>query len=120
MTFDPTRAIAQDDLFFILRDAYPVSPGHTLVIVKRQISRFTDLTPDERQRLMDWVNWCIIDLTKTHQPDGFNVGLNDGPTAGQTIPQLHFHVIPRYSGDVKDPRGGIRHVIPDKARYWTV
>jgi diadenosine tetraphosphate (Ap4A) HIT family hydrolase len=54
----------------------------------------------------------------TPTPDAFNFGLNDGPAAGQTIAQLHFHVIPRYTGDVADPRGGIRHIIPSKARYW--
>ena len=52
------------------------------------------------------------------KPDAFNLGLNDGLAAGQTMPQLHFHVIPRYTGDVPDPRGGIRHIIPSKARYW--
>ncbi len=53
------------------------------------------------------------------KPDAFNLGLNDGPAAGQTMPQLHFHVIPRYTGDVPDPRGGIRHIIPSKAAYWS-
>jgi diadenosine tetraphosphate (Ap4A) HIT family hydrolase len=78
------------------------------------------LSSAEKARLLAWIDWTQQDLAShlTPAPDGFNLGLNDGPAAGQTIPQLHFHVIPRYTGDVPDPRGGIRHVIPSRARYW--
>ena len=74
----------------------------------------------EKARLLVWIDWTQQHLASglTPAPDAFNLGLNDGPAAGQTMPQLHFHVIPRYIGDVPDPRGGIRHVIPAKARYW--
>ena len=69
---------------------------------------------------MTWVDWCVAHLERSLEPkpDGFNVGLNDGAAAGQTVPQLHVHVIPRYHGDVPDPRGGVRFVIPHKAKYW--
>ncbi|MBI4660942.1 MAG: HIT domain-containing protein [Verrucomicrobia bacterium] len=114
------RILAEDDLFIVARDNYPVSPGHSLVIVKRVVARFTGLTAEEKARLMTWIDWCIshFECTLKPKPDGFNVGWNDGPAAGQTIAQLHVHVIPRYLGDVPDPRGGVRWVLPAKARYW--
>lgn len=120
-TIESDRILAEDDLFVVARDKYPVSPGHSLVIVKRVVACFQELTPDEKLRLMTWIDWCIAHLERTLQPrpDGFNVGLNDGPAAGQTVQQVHMHVIPRYRGDVLDPRGGVRFVIPEKARYWT-
>ena len=78
------------------------------------------MTSAEKARLLVWIDWTQHHLAShlTPAPDAFNLGLNDGPAAGQTIAQLHFHVIPRYAGDVPDPRGGIRHIIPSKARYW--
>jgi len=114
------RVLAQDELFAVVRDKYPVTPGHTLIIPKRAVKRFRELTETEQSRLMKWVGWTQEFLTGTHTPppEGFNLGVNDGPAAGQTIPQFHFHIIPRRSGDVADPRGGVRHVIPSKARYW--
>lgn len=114
------RVLAQDDLFIVARDKFPVSPGHALIIVKRGISRFRDLTLEEKVRLMQWIDWCISHLQSNlkPKPDGFNVGLNDGPAAGQTVGQLHIHIIPRYIGDVSDPRGGVRSVVPHMAKYW--
>jgi diadenosine tetraphosphate (Ap4A) HIT family hydrolase len=119
---EPERIIAQDDLFLVAADKYPVSRGHTLLILKRAAARFTDLTQGEKTRLIHWLDWSIAHSQKTLQPkpDGFNIGTNDGAAAGQTIPQLHWHVIPRYAGDVRDPRAGIRFVIPERARYWQV
>lgn len=115
------RILGEDELFVVARDKYPVSPGHSLIIVKRVVSRFQELTADEKTRLLTWVDWCIEHLERMLEPkpDGFNIGLNDGPAAGQTVAQLHVHVIPRYHGDVADPRGGVRFVIPLKAKYWT-
>lgn len=114
------RILAEDDLFIVVWDKYPVSPGHTLVIVRRLITRFAQLTPEERHRLIHWIDWGIRHLQcyLEPKPDGFNVGINDGVVAGQTVTQLHAHLIPRYKHDVSDPRGGIRHVIPNKAKYW--
>lgn len=114
------RVLAEDELFIVARDKYPVSPGHSLIIVKRGVVRFHELSADERAKLMQWVDWCICHLQTSLEPkpDGFNVGLNDGAAAGQTVAQLHIHVIPRFAGDVPDARGGVRWVIPEKARYW--
>jgi diadenosine tetraphosphate (Ap4A) HIT family hydrolase len=114
------RVLALDELFAVVSDKFPVSPGHTLILARRQVARFKDLTGAEKARLLVWIEWTQEQLVTQHKPvpDGFNLGLNDGPAAGQTIEQLHFHVIPRHKGDVPDPRGGIRFVIPAKARYW--
>jgi diadenosine tetraphosphate (Ap4A) HIT family hydrolase len=117
---EAARLLALDDLFAVVSDKYPVSPGHTLIIARRPVVRFRELTGAEKARLLVWIDWTQEHLASnlSPAPDGFNLGLNDGPAAGQTMLQLHFHVIPRYTGDVPDPRGGIRHVVPAKARYW--
>ena len=117
---EPARLIAIDDLFAIAADKFPISRGHTLIIARRPVNRFQELNTAEKARLLTWIDWTQHHLTSSlnPSPDGFNLGLNDGSAAGQTMSQLHFHVIPRYTGDVPDPRGGIRHIIPAKARYW--
>jgi diadenosine tetraphosphate (Ap4A) HIT family hydrolase len=100
------------------RDAYPVSDGHTLVVPKRHIGTIFLLSPEELADL-----WLLVEevrnaLLLSHDVHGFNIGVNDGEAAGQTVAHAHVHVIPRYAGDVADPRGGIRWVVPDRARYW--
>jgi diadenosine tetraphosphate (Ap4A) HIT family hydrolase len=119
---EPSRLLALDDLFAVVQDKFPISTGHTLIIPRRPVARFHELTSSEKARLLVWIDWTQQHLESglTTAPDAFNLGLNDGPAAGQTMPQLHFHVIPRYTGDVPDPRGGIRHVIPSKACYWAM
>ena len=117
---ETSRLLAVDDLFAIVSDKFPISHGHTLIIARRPVARFQELTSAEKARLLVWIDWTQDHLAShlSPTPDAFNLGLNDGPAAGQTMPQLHFHVIPRYTGDVPDPRGGIRHIIPSKAHYW--
>jgi len=119
-TVEPGRVLTFDDLFAVIHDKFPVSPGHTLIIARRAVSRFQDLTAAEKDRLLFWIAWAQTHLSAAlvPPPDAFNFGLNDGPAAGQTILQFHFHVIPRYGGDVPDPRGGVRWIVPEKARYW--
>ena len=114
------RVVATDELFAVIRDGFPVSPGHLLIIPRRAVQRFAELTEAEKAGLMHWVTRAQEFLSQNAErpPDGFNLGVNDGPAAGQTISQFHFHLIPRYAGDVVDPRGGIRCVVPTKARYW--
>ena len=114
------RVLATDDLFAVVSDKFPVSPGHTLIIPRRPLTRFQELTPAEKSRLLEWMDWAQSRLqqTLTPAPEAFNLDVNDGKAAGQTMPQFHFHVIPRHSGDVADPRGGLRWVIPAKAKYW--
>ena len=93
----------------MVSDRFPVSPGHALIIARRPVTRFRELTAAEKGRLIVWIDWTQEHLASnlSPAPDAFNLGLNDGPVAGQTMPQFHFHVIPRYTGDVADPRGGI-------------
>ena len=117
-TLPPERILARSEHGGVLRDLYPVSPGHTLVIPWRHIGSFFDLTPEEQAGLMALVEGTKAALDAEHRPDAYNLGLNDGPAAGQTVPHCHLHLIPRYVGDRDDPRGGVRWVIPGKAKYW--
>ncbi len=110
--------VASNDLAFAIRDRFPVSPGHTLIIPKRVVPTWFDATPDEQAALLALVNEVRLQLdTLSPKPDGYNVGFNAGEAAGQTVMHLHVHVIPRYRGDMDDPRGGVRHVIPSKGNY---
>jgi diadenosine tetraphosphate (Ap4A) HIT family hydrolase len=117
---ESNRVLASDNLFAVVSDKFPISPGHTLIIPRRALTRFRELTAAEKSRLLEWVEWAQerLQQTLTPPPEAFNLGLNDGKAAGQTMPQFHFHVIPRHNGDVADPRGGVRWVIPGKAKYW--
>jgi diadenosine tetraphosphate (Ap4A) HIT family hydrolase len=112
------RVIDANEHGQVIRDGYPVSPGHTLVIPRRHIGSFFDLGVQEREGLMALLDQAKHVLDASFHPDGYNIGINDGPAAGQTVPHLHIHLIPRYHGDLPDPRGGVRWVIPGKARYW--
>jgi diadenosine tetraphosphate (Ap4A) HIT family hydrolase len=113
------RVLAQDAHGKVIRDAYPVSPGHMLVIPHRHVGSFFDLSTEERSCLLALLDEARRSIEVEHRPDGYNIGINDGPTAGQTVPHLHIHLIPRYAGDRTDPRGGVRWIFPDKADYWT-
>lgn len=95
-----------------------MSPGHTLLIPKHHTGSFFDLTEQERRDLLALLDRAKLALDKEFQPQGYNIGINDGAAAGQTVPHLHVHLIPRYEGDLPDRRGGVRWVIPDKAKYW--
>lgn len=99
-------------------DTTPLNPGHVLVVPRRHVADFFALSRDERLAVLDMASELHSDLGERFQPDGFNVGVNVGEAAGQTIGHAHLHLIPRYQGDVRDPRGGIRWIIPDRARYW--
>jgi len=102
----------------VLRDAYPVSPGHTLIVPHRHIGSFFQTTEHEQRSLFACLREARSGLESEFSPFGWNIGINDGAVAGQTVPHLHIHLIPRFEGDVKDPRGGVRWVIPAKANYW--
>ena len=118
-TLPEDRIVDQDNLAMVIRDGFPVSPGHTLVIPKRHVGSFFELGQEEIQAMMTLLRDAKANLDKEFSPDSYNVGVNDGPQAGQTVPHVHMHLIPRYQGDVKDPRGGVRWLIPEKADYWT-
>ena len=111
------EVIASSALSLAFYDGFPVSPGHALIIPKRHVSSFFDLTKEEQSDL-----FCLADEVKRivderYHPDGYNVGINVGEAAGQSIFHVHLHLIPRYKGDVLNPRGGVRGVIPSKQNY---
>jgi diadenosine tetraphosphate (Ap4A) HIT family hydrolase len=112
------RVIGSSEHGLVIRDGFPVSLGHTLVVSRRHIGSFFALTDAERQGLLDLITAAKVELDAEFQPAGYNVGINDGRLAGQTVPHVHVHLIPRYEGDAADPRGGVRWVLPTKARYW--
>jgi diadenosine tetraphosphate (Ap4A) HIT family hydrolase len=114
----PERVVGGNEHGLIVRDAFPVSPGHSLIVPRRHIGSFFELRPEEREALLALLDQARDALQRSHQPQGYNIGINDGPAAGQTVPHLHIHLIPRYRGDRSDPRGGVRWIIPEKADYW--
>lgn len=116
----PERIFHLGDLVIGLWDAFPVSPGHALLVLRRHIPGWWDASPKEQQDLIAALEIARQEILKKHKPDGFNIGWNIGVAAGQTVLHLHVHIIPRYAGDVADPRGGIRHVVPGKANYLAV
>ncbi len=107
----------QNELAYSGRDSYAVSPGHTVVIPKRHVAEFFDLTPAEVAACMDLINEEKKLIDEKFSPDGYNIGVNIGSAAGQSILHAHIHIIPRYKGDVENPQGGVRHVLPNKAHY---
>jgi len=113
-----SRLIESSPLGMVIRDAFPISPGHTLIIPKRHVGSFFDLEADERAELLALLCQAKVVADKEFSPQGYNIGINDGAAAGQTVPHLHLHLIPRFEGDLPDPRGGVRWVIPEKAKYW--
>ena len=115
---DYTRIAFETDRFIGLWDGFPVSPGHLLVIPRRHIPTWFDATAEEQVALLQGIEMARQEILRRHQPDGFNIGINIGAAAGQTVFHLHIHVIPRYTGDLPDPRGGVRNVIPSKGNYF--
>ncbi len=111
------EVIIENDFVYSAYDKFPVSKGHALIIPKRHIANYFELSKDEQASCWEMVNKLKVILTEKYHPDGFNIGINVNETAGQTIPHVHIHLIPRYKGDVAEPEGGVRGVIPDKKKY---
>jgi diadenosine tetraphosphate (Ap4A) HIT family hydrolase len=111
------KCLIESKLSYAIFDAYPVTLGHLLVIPRRHISDFFDLYPHEVEDLMRLLWHAKEYVAREYQPDGFNVGINVNTAAGQTIPHVHIHLIPRNTGDVEDPTGGVRGVIPWQSKY---
>lgn len=109
--------ILETELCLVVYDKYPVNEGHVLVVPKRHVSNYFDLEQEEVDSIWQMVNKVKLILDAKYKPQGYNVGFNIGRAAGQTIDHVHIHVIPRYKGDMNDPTGGVRHVIPDKGKY---
>ena len=111
------RIIFQSSSFFIIRDAFPVSPGHLLIISNQLRKDYLELTLDEKKELTDCIDKAVELIKQEFSPDGINIGMNCGEAAGQTIFHFHCHVIPRYNGDMENPRGGVRHCVHGKGNY---
>ena len=109
--------ILKSELSFAIYDAFPVNEGHTLIIPKRHTANYFDLTNEEQADCFALLNRVKGIVQEKYNPAGFNVGININEAAGQTVPHVHIHLIPRYDGDVEVPRGGVRGVIPEKRNY---
>lgn len=115
---DRTHIVLENDAAFAFPDSSPVTKGHTLLVPRRHVANLFDLSEEEQAAVWKLVAQVRAMLMAELKPDGFNVGLNDGTSAGQTVMHAHVHVIPRRHGDVADPKGGVRWIIPDRAVYW--
>lgn len=111
------RVVTEDDLVVVIRDAYPVSVGHSLIIPKRHVANGFDLSDSEWSAIREALLRSREALDRSYKPDGYNIGINVGEAAGQTVFHVHVHLIPRYRGDVEIPRGGVRNVIPGAGNY---
>ena len=112
------EALERNDLAAALADAFPLNPGHTLIVPLRHEADYFALSPDEQAALWELARAARERLDRELHPDAYNLGVNVGRDAGQTVFHVHLHLIPRFHGDVPDPRGGVRWVIPERARYW--
>jgi diadenosine tetraphosphate (Ap4A) HIT family hydrolase len=118
-TLPTDRIVGENEHGMWILDANPVSRGHSLIIPKRHVESFFEATPAERDAMFALLDQAREHVCRDHAPSGYNIGINEGSAAGQAVPHLHVHLIPRYAGDSEQPRGGIRWVIPEKANYWS-
>jgi len=109
--------LVENDLAYARWDNYAVSKGHAEIVPKRHVESFFDLTDDELSSVYQLAKEAKAQIASLFSPDAYNIGVNDGEAAGRTIHHLHIHIIPRYTGDVENPRGGVRHIIPGKGNY---
>jgi diadenosine tetraphosphate (Ap4A) HIT family hydrolase len=112
-----SQVLHRGKYFFLIYDRYPVSDGHILIISNTEKVDYFALNEAEKQELSSLIEQAKIRIEKERKPDGYNIGMNCGETAGQTVMHFHCHVIPRYKGDMQDPRGGVRHCIEGKGYY---
>ena len=114
---DQNRILYKNEFFFIIKDGYPVSPGHLLIISNEVKKDYFELNDKERSSLFDLIDIAKDIIESEFEPDGYNIGMNCGEAAGQTVFHFHCHLIPRYKGDMENPRGGVRHCIIGKGDY---
>jgi len=109
--------IARNELCYARWDIFPVSKGHLLIIPFRHVADFFSMTVEEKQAMVGLIDECKGVIEENFQPAGYNIGINVGEAAGQTVMHCHCHIIPRYAGDIRNPRGGVRGVVPGKREY---
>lgn len=117
LTIPEADKIYQGKYFFIIRDRFPVSKGHSLIISNEMRGNYFDLSEEEKGELTVLIDKAKELVENEFTPDGYNIGMNCGEAAGQTVMHFHCHLIPRYKGDMKDPRGGVRHCVEGKGYY---
>jgi diadenosine tetraphosphate (Ap4A) HIT family hydrolase len=110
--------LAEHPLAAAITDSFPLTLGHTLIVPRRHVASFFELSTNERLAMLGLLDQAKVTLDTKYSPSGFNIGVNDGTAAGQTVMHVHIHLIPRYKGDAADPRGGVRWIFPRKADYW--
>jgi len=108
---EPAMVLLQDELAYVRYDNNSLSPGHVLVIPRRHVASFFDMTAQEKAAVLALLDKAQAVIAEEHKPDGYNIGVNVGVAGGQSRMHVHVHLIPRYTGDVGDPRGGIRCVL---------
>jgi diadenosine tetraphosphate (Ap4A) HIT family hydrolase len=113
------RYLGENEHAVWILDAHPVSPGHSLIAPKRHVESFFETTAVEREAMMSLLDKAHEHASHNHSPSGFNIGINEGSAAGQSVPHVHVHLIPRFVGDSDVQKGGVRWVIPEKADYWS-
>jgi diadenosine tetraphosphate (Ap4A) HIT family hydrolase len=118
-TLPAERILGENEYVVWILDAHPVSPGHSLIVPKRHVESFFEATPAEREAILSLLDRAREHVCRNHAPSGYNIGINEGSAAGQTVLHLHVHLIPRFPGDSEEPRGGVRWVIPGRADYWS-
>lgn len=116
-SIDKKDIVLENELALAFFDRFPVGKGHILIIPKRHAETYFDLTSEEKNKMESLLTRCKDILEQVYSPDGYNIGANCGETAGQTIFHCHIHLIPRYKGDMDNPQGGVRGVIPEKRIY---
>ena len=114
---DQDRIVIENETAYAVFDGFPVSKGHMLIISKKHIKDYFELVLEDKEDLWKLVDQCKKIVDKKFKPDGYNIGINCGKAAGQTVMHLHIHLIPRFKGDIENPRGGVRGVIPKKRIY---
>lgn len=108
----------ENELAFAFWDANPVSKGHIIFMTKRHVENFFETTKEEKRDLFELIDKIKNIIDEKYKPTGYNIGINCGVSAGQTVMHVHVHLIPRYDGDVENPRGGVRGVIPENKDYY--
>ena len=116
IVIDDGRAV-ENELAYVLTDTNPVSLGHCLIVPRRHVAEFFQATKEEKIAIFELIDQMKEIIDKKHNPDGYNIGVNIGKAAGQSVPHIHIHMMPRYTGDIENPRGGVRGVIPSKQKY---
>ncbi len=113
----PHEILKETEHALLITDSFPVSKGHCLVVPRRHIKTYFECSEDENHEFRELILYAKQSIDEQYSPDAYNIGINNGLAAGQSVFHLHIHIIPRYEGDVENPKGGVRWVIPKSSQY---